>query len=425
MTVTSKWLENNTTGFDSQQQYLQVSQEGFASLSSTTVFNSYNLHTEGYPPNRFNTLDTQQQQNQHVQPSFHDTQPQTMLTTTENPELLSQGIPLDRHYYEQLHLSNTEVAGLQQPGAGSLVKYQQWEPSSMTGMYYGPQQQVVYAGQQSTLPVQNIESQQQINQLTPLVYNLPQQSSELCNLKGQTLAANPFHTQSVLNPLIGHEPCIHTLNYLEAQISSQVEIGKSQGEQIKVLLDQTAYQKEELKRLKQDCSLKDTTIETLRTQIDDAQKSEVPGLLAVIKEQREELEKFQKRSRNGQGNGRRKVGGDVYPHKRPLDCQLADQNHENNLADMVSRLNLNQCELRRLQEENQIFRLDIGRLERENSDLSRLRLDVLELKRRLKETRPLQKTHVASDQSVSSTALDERKGLLTHTYDHVSFARTK
>jgi len=229
----------------------------------------------------------------------------------------------------------------------------------------------------------------------------------------------------VLNTLIGHEPCIHTLNYLEAQIENQIQIGNSQGEQIKVLLEQTAHQKEELKRLKQDCCLKDTTIEALRTQIDDAQKGEVPRLLAVIKEQREELDKFQKKSRSGQGNGRRKVGGDVYPHKRPLDCQLSDQNHEDNLADMVRRLNLNQCELRRLQEENQSFRLDIGRLERENSELSRLRADVIELKGQLKETRSLKKTPVASDQSASSTGLGEREVLLAHTCDHVSFPRTK
>jgi len=257
-----------------------------------------------------------------------------------------------------------------------------------------------------------------------LVYNLPQQSSGLCNWKGQTLAANPSPTQSVLNTLIGHEPCIHTLNYLEAQIEGQIQIGKSQGEQIKVLLEQTAWQKEELKRLKQDCYSKDTTIEALRTQIDEAQKGEVPGLLAVIKEQREELEKFQKRSRNVQGKGRRKVGGDVYPHKRPLDSQLADKNHEDNLADMVSRLNLNQCELRRLQEENQTFRLDIGRLERENSELSTLRDDVIELKRQLKE-KPVQKTPVNSDQSVSSTALGEKEVLLAHTCDQASFARAK
>jgi len=79
-----------------------------------------------------------------------------MLTTTQNTELLSQSIPLDRQYYEQHNLSSTEIAELQQPGAESLVKYQQQEPSSMAGMYYGPQ--VVYGGQLPTLPVQNIES---------------------------------------------------------------------------------------------------------------------------------------------------------------------------------------------------------------------------------------------------------------------------
>jgi len=147
MSVTSQWLETNTPGFDSQQQYFQVSQGGFASLSSTTLYNSQNLQAEGYPPNQFNTLDTQQQQNQLFQPSFHATQPQTMLTTSQNHELLSQGIPWDRQYYEQHNLSSTEVAELKQPGAESLVKYQQHQPSSMGGMYYGSQQQVAYGGQ--------------------------------------------------------------------------------------------------------------------------------------------------------------------------------------------------------------------------------------------------------------------------------------
>ena len=134
----------------------------------------------------------------------------------------------------------------------------------------------------------------------------------------------------MFNTLIGHEPCIHTLNYLEAQIESQIQIGKSQGEQIRVLLEQTALQKEELERLKQDCCFKDKTIEALRTQIDDAQKDEVPGLLAVIREQREELEKLHKISSDGQGKGRCR---DVYPHGRSLGCQIAGQNNEDNLSE--------------------------------------------------------------------------------------------
>jgi len=110
-----------------------------------------------------------------------------------------------------------------------------------------------------------------------------------------------------------------------------------------------------------------------------------------------------------QGKGRRKVGGDVYPHKRPLDCQLSVQNDEDSLGAMVSSMNLNHCELRRLQEQNQTFRLDIGHLERENSELSRLRVDVIELKRRLGEARPPHETRVAPDQSVSSTAQGMRE----------------
>jgi hypothetical protein len=180
MSVTSQWLTTNVPGFDSQQQYLQVSQGGFVSLPSTTVYNSQNLQGEGYPPNQFNTSDTQQQQNQLIQPSIGVTQPQTMVPPTQNAEILFQGIPWDRQYYEQHHLASTEVAELQQPGTESLVKYQQQQASSMSGMYYGPQQQAVYRGQQPAL-VQNIDSQQQSEQLSPVVYNLPQQSSGLFN----------------------------------------------------------------------------------------------------------------------------------------------------------------------------------------------------------------------------------------------------
>jgi len=298
-----------------------------------------------------------------------------MLTTTQNPELLPHAIPWDRQCYEQ-QFPSTEVA------------YQPQQASSMAGVAYGPQQPVVYWGQHPTLSVQNVDSQQQSKQLTPLAYNLPQQSPGISHGKEQRLTANPSHTQSVLNTLIGHEPCIHTLNYLESQIESQKQIVMSQGEQIKVLLTTTAHQKEELKQLKDDCCLKDKSIEALRTQIDDVQKSEVPGLQAVIKEQREELEKLHKRSPQVQGKGRRKAGGDVYPHKRPLDCQVVGQNHEDSLGAMVSKLNLNERELSRLQEQNQTFRQDIGRLERENSELNKLRVDVMELRRRLGEMRP-------------------------------------
>jgi len=176
MSVTSQWLTTNTPGFDSQQQYLQVSQGGFSSLSSTTVYNSQNLQAEVYPANQFNTLDAHQQQNPLVQPSFGVVQPQTMLPTSQNPELPPQVIPWDGQYYEQ-HLSTTEVAKLQQPGTESLVTSQPQQASSMAGVYYDPQQPVVYGGQQPTVRVQNIDSQQQSKQLPPLEYNVPHQSS--------------------------------------------------------------------------------------------------------------------------------------------------------------------------------------------------------------------------------------------------------
>jgi len=427
MSVTPQWRSAVTPGFDSQQQYLQVSQGASASISSTTVYNPQNLQTEGYLPKQFSTVEGHQLQSQLIQPPFHVTQPQNITPTTQNPQFVSQVTSWDGQYFEP-HLPSTEVVELHQPGAESLATYQPQQASSMAGVYYTPQQQLVppqvYGAQETTFMVQNSDSQQQSKQLTPVAYNLPQQSSWLSHEKGQTVTANTSNPQSVLNKLIGHEPCIHTLNYLEAQIESHVQIGKSQGEQIKVLLEQTNNQKEELKRLKQDCSSKDTTIEALRKQIDETQKAEVPGLLAIIKEQREELEKLYEGSNHGQVKGHKKVGGHVYPHERPLDCQLAGKNYEDSLGDMVSKLNLNQRELRRLQDENQAFRLDIGRLERENSELSRLRVDVIELKRRLGETRPLQKTPVVPGQSVSSTALGEQEVVLADC-DQIAFSRTK
>merc|ERR1711920_446601 len=114
-----------------------------------------------------------------------------------------------------------------------------------------------------------------------------------------------------------------------------------------------------------------------------------------------------------------------------LKGRLLGQNEKNNvnLKDKVSRLSLNQREISRLQEENQTFRLEIGRLERENSEVTRLRVEVLELNRRLQEIRPLQnKKAAALGQSVSSTGLSGQKAVLvpgSQARDQSSFSRTK
>jgi len=320
-----------------------------------------------------------------------------------------------------------------------MVTYQPQQAMTMSGIYNPAQSQqvlvpVVYKSQQPTMAVQNSEFQS--NQLAPLVFNPQQSSGLISNQQGQSVVTNPTYTQSVLNKLIGHEPCIHTLTYLEAQIESQKLIGKSQSEQLKTLWEQSALQEQEVERLKLECIVKERTITELRSQIDntkvvETQKTDVPRLRAVIKEHREELERLHKRSPSGGIKDSPKVGRFTNVGAGPLKGPLIRQHREDvvDLTEKVSRLNLNQREISRLQEENQAFRLEIGRLERENSEVTRLREEVLELNRRLKEVRPLQNKHAAAlDQSVSSTGLSGQEAVLVtrpHSGDQISFSRTK
>merc|ERR1712087_626492 len=148
----------------------------------------------------------------------------------------------------------------------------------------------------------------------------------------------------------------------------------------------------------------------------DSRKAEVSGLRAVIKEQREELELLHKKSTSSQVEDIDTIIGYPTPEKRSLHTHLIDKNHNQvwKLEGGVSRMNLNQRELSRLREENANFRLDIGRLERENSELNSLRVEVRELKRRLLETSPLQKIPLGMDQSVSSTGSEDHKVKSAH-----------
>merc|ERR1719283_210893 len=140
----------------------------------------------------------------------------------------------------------------------------------MAGIYNPTQSQqvmvpVIYKAQQPTVMVQNSEFQS--NHLAPVVLNAPQPSGSGSHQQGQSVVSNPTYTQSVLNKLIGHEPCIQTLMYLEAQIESQKQIGKSQSEQLKTLWEQSALQEQEVERLKLECRVKERTIEELRSEI--------------------------------------------------------------------------------------------------------------------------------------------------------------
>jgi len=166
--------------------------------------------------------------------------------------------------------------------------------------------------------------------------------------------------------------------------------------------------------LKLECNAKDKTIEALRSQVNaknlvDSRK-EVFGLQAVIKEQREELELLHQKSSCGQVEDMDTISGYPKAEKRSLNSHYLDQNHKQveKLEGEVNRMNLKR-ELSRLQEENENFRLDIGRLERENSEHNSLRVEITKLKRRLLETSPLQKIPFDLDQSVSSTGSEDQE----------------
>jgi len=264
---------------------------------------------------------------------------------------------------------------------------------------------------QPTWTLQDSELQQH----NPLGHASLQQSSEFANHQGHRVTAHSSQNESVLKKLIGHEPCIHTLTYLEAQLETQKEIAKNQSKQLEIMFEQSARQKEEIQRMKQECSAKDRTIEALKSQVNakklvDCRKAEVSGLRAVIKEQREELELLHKKSTSGQVKDIDTIIGSPAAEKRSMHSQCLDQNDKQveKLEEEVGRMDLNQRELSRLQEENENFRLDIGRLERENSELNILRVEVRELKRRLLETSPLQKMPFRLDQSVSSTGSEDQ-----------------
>jgi len=212
----------------------------------------------------------------------------------------------------------------------------------------------------------------------------------------QRLYCSPHfvQTQGVANHFAGHEPCIQTLTFLESQIERQKLIEKKQSEQLRIMWEKSDEQEKKLERLKVDCRLKDLRIEDLKSRMDpkkciETQKAEVPRLRAVIKEQRDELERLQngsggfdtdKTTVNGKKSGRRSNKSRYIPVKRNTDDTSSTVETVDSFPD----------ELGKLREENEAFRLVIGRLERENSEISKLRVEVLQLGHRLREVKPLQ-----------------------------------
>jgi len=225
-------------------------------------------------------------------------------------------------------------------------------------------------------------------------------------------------TQTLPNQLAGHEPCIQTLTFLESQIERQKLIEKNQSEQLRIMWEKSNEQEKKLEQLKVECRLKDLRIGYLKSRMDpkniiETQKAEVPRLRAVIKEQRDELERLQnapggsdtddtvKGRRFGNGPG----GLDTDDTVKGKRCErrsnksryVPSRQNSYNTSSTPTTVDYHPDELGKLREENEAFRLVIGRLERENSEISRLRVEVLQLGQRLREMKPLQKKIHQSD----------------------------
>lgn len=202
-------------------------------------------------------------------------------------------------------------------------------------------------------------------------------------------------TQGVPSHLAGHEPCIQTLTFLESQIERQKLIEKKQSEQLRIMWEKSNEQEKKLDHLKVECRLKDLRIQDLKSRMDpkrsvEAHKADVPRLRAVIKEQWDELQRLQ--------HGTSGVVTDKYTVKskrcgrrsnRSLDDSV--KSITDDASSTVEKVDSHPNELSKLREENEAFRLEIGRLERENSEISKLRVEVLQLGQRLHEMKPLQK----------------------------------
>jgi len=220
------------------RQYLQLSQGATASISTSTVYTTQNPQAESYPSM---PVEAYHQQTPLVQQAFLASKTQNILPAY-NPQELSQGVPCEGQYY-QPPLSAAQAFDQTKPSVASLVTYQQKQPS-MTSVYYStahPQQEVVQpemhkmpqpqltfhsndlsqpsylAANQATVTLQDTELQQH----NPLGHASLEQFSEFANHQGHKVTAHSSQTESTVKKLIGHESCIRTLTYLEAQLESQ------------------------------------------------------------------------------------------------------------------------------------------------------------------------------------------------------------
>merc|ERR1719334_1534224 len=107
----------------------------------------------------------------------------------------------------------------------------------------------------------------------------------------------PIQSEALRSKLIQHEPCIHTLKYLEAKVEKQKQMVKVKADQMQALRQQSVRQRMEITQLREESKSKDHAIQLLRSQIGVEHQSEssdakVFRLKAVIRGQREELERI-------------------------------------------------------------------------------------------------------------------------------------
>jgi len=192
-------------------------------------------------------------------------------------------------------------------------------------------------------------------------------------------------TEGLHSKLIQHEPCIHTLRYLEAKVEKEKQIVRARADQMQALLQQSARQKVEIVLLKQECESKDHKIKVLKSDIGgehemETHRAEVARLEAVIKGQREELDRL--RSAEDQRRRSEQASKGKLEEVNPLKVNgVRGSRYRVQMVNKGEKPPIG--EVNRLKNENIAFRLDIARLERENSAVNRLKLKRLNLNQRL------------------------------------------
>jgi len=280
-----------------------------------------------------------------------------------------------------------------------LVKGRQCVPASSQGSadYKPPEvqqnRQVPQLLQQpiTVLPgyTQQLKQMSMMAHTSQITYN--QKQAQMLNVNHSTpkLQQIPnfvqIPTEGLHSKLIQHEPCIHTLRYLEAKVEKEKQIVKARADQMQALLQQSARQKIEILQLKQECDSKDHKIKALKSEIGgehqmETNRAEVARLEAVIKGQREELDRL----RTEEDKKRRSEQAFMVKLEE-VNPQKVNGVRESRYPSQMVNIGEKQpnVEVNRLKNENIAFRLDIARLERENSEVYRLKLKRLNLNERL------------------------------------------